>query len=293
MKDLYVHLIADAIRERTGLEMPNLENILSYGSFILPILAAICVLYLYHVLYVSPKIKRIRNKYELIRESEEDNSIDLRAFSASIFLTVFIGVILYSGYKDKFSPAIPGPQKYTELRRLSALELRERALKVSRKLDDLDQQYLARRKVIQTQFDGAKETFNRDTKEFEQKKFEYDTALKTCSTFPFGIRPLPLVGQSGLGVPLSGESPMAEQSCSVPSMPIPPTAPRFPVISVDSQWREETESIREEAAAVWEELRHRTGNYIQFFYVPSNYNDESSGIAERAKLIEDEANKLH
>jgi hypothetical protein len=64
-KDMYIHPIAEQVREWTGFEMPRLENIISYVSFMLPLLAAISTVYLYHQLYVKRLIRNIENQISI------------------------------------------------------------------------------------------------------------------------------------------------------------------------------------------------------------------------------------
>jgi hypothetical protein len=292
-KDLYVGPIADEARHVTGLSMPKLETILSYASFSLPLLAAISTLYLYHIFYVNPLLRKIKAEYQPIRESEQRNPIDLKAIAAVLFLVCFVPAVLYAGYVDRFRAPILSPAKYTEFHHLPNLELRERALNISNKLNELDRKYLSRQGELKNQYDKDSAEFSRATIEFDKKKEEYDRAVQAC---PLGGIPFHFPSSSitpGSSSITAGSTAVVPLPCTPPAMPSPPSAPKFPVVSVDAQWKVEIDKVQEEAAAIWEELRHREGGYTLFFTVPSNYNLGTSRISVASKSLEDAANRLH
>src|ERR1700722_11787252 len=89
-KDLYVHPIAEEIREGTGFKMEHLETFLSYGAFVLPLLAALSTLYLYHKVYMASEVRKIKAKYQSIRDLDEKTKIDFKVIAATIVLILFI-----------------------------------------------------------------------------------------------------------------------------------------------------------------------------------------------------------
>jgi len=288
-KDLYVHPIAEAIREATGSKMPRLEIILSYAAFLLPLLAAVSALYLYHKLYLAKETRELKVKYQYIRDADEREPINLKMIAAMIFLIIFIPGVLYTGYKDKFTAPLLPALKYSELSHLSNLELRDRALRVSQKLSDLVKQYVARQDGITAEYRKARLAYDDADTEFQRKKTDYENAVRTCPYLPLGQSPL---GPFNQGIVVQPSIGVIQPTCSIPSVPVPPQEPHYPVIPVDSQWKDETEKTEEEAAAIWEELRHRAGGYTNFFEVPSTYNDKSSVLSESAKSLAETANRL-
>ena len=113
-------------------------------------------------------------------------------------------------------------------------------------------------------------------------------AVRNCSGI-FISRPTFPIDQKGTGLIVT----TPEQSCSTPAVPTPPQEPKFPEVTVDLTWQAEAEKAQEEAAAIWEELRHRAGGYTRFFDVPLNYNARNSHISDMATSLEKSANKLH
>src|SRR6266403_4920044 len=107
---IFIAWIADGLREYTGLELPRLETVLTYVSFLTPLLAAGAALYLYHKAYLPTVIRR----YQPVREGRR--RVDWRSYFAALFVFAFVAVVGYAGYVDQFRPAIPGPSKYLELR---------------------------------------------------------------------------------------------------------------------------------------------------------------------------------
>jgi hypothetical protein len=128
---IFISWIADGLREYTGLELPRLETILTYISFLMPLLAAGAAMYLYHKAYLPTVISR----YQPVREGRR--RVDWRSYFAALFLFALVAAVGYAGYIDQFRPAIPGATKYLELRHLPNPELRERAFAVAEKLRDL------------------------------------------------------------------------------------------------------------------------------------------------------------
>jgi hypothetical protein len=276
---MFIGWIADGIREYTGWELPRLETVLTYISFLMPLLAAAAAMYLYHKAYLATVISR----YQPVREG--GRRVDLRSWLAGLFLAVFVIGVGYAGYVDQFRPAIPGPTKYLELRHLPNPELRERAFTVAGKLRDLSTKYAARQSEINGQYKKDKDEFDRQNAKYEEAKADYDHARTSC--FSIGG----LTGTPPLLVPNLYASPAT--TCPTSGPPSPPKAPSYPVVSVDPVWSAEAEKVQEEAAAVWEEIHHRFGGYSRFFDMPRNYNPGSRDLSESAKALEENANKLH
>src|ERR1700730_6345890 len=107
---IFIAWIADGVREYTGLELPRLETILTYISFLMPLLAAAAAMYLYHKAYLPTVIRR----YQPVRDGRQ--RVDWRSYFAALFLLAFVVAVGYAGYVDQFRPGIPGPAKYVELR---------------------------------------------------------------------------------------------------------------------------------------------------------------------------------
>jgi hypothetical protein len=179
-KDLYIHPIAEEVREYTGFKMPSLEVMISSIFYSLPLFAAVSTLYMYHKFYVSKVIREIKIQHQPIREQNGAFHFGWKALMSMCFLVLFIPSVIFVGYKDKFKREIPGPIKYTDLHRLPALDLRERALNVSAKLNILDQQYISKLNELKKQYDKDLADFDRATKEFQTKKSEYDIAIQNC-----------------------------------------------------------------------------------------------------------------
>ena len=278
-KDIFLHPIAEDLSQRWGLRMPTVETIISSASIAVPFLAAIRTLYLYRAMYLATDN---RQNLALIREHRDDTTFEkiLQATKTIVSLLVvggFVIAVLVAGYKEKFGPKIPSPSEYAELHRLPPLELRDRAFAVADKLNRLDRQYDAERGKLQKQYDAAKEKYDHDKADFEQKQSAYETAVRSCPVL------------NGFGA-LSGN--LGQPSCTVPPIPDRPQEPQFPVVAVDMEWMNSSGSAEVEAAAIWEELLHRQGKYTRFFLIPKNYNNQDSHIAYYAKQLTDEANKL-
>jgi hypothetical protein len=277
-KEIIIQPIAEEISRRTGFKMPTIENIISSASIVVPILAAICTLYLYHAVYEATDRRNI-----LIREHVQDAGFRtilsrIKTAVATLFLVAFIGAVLVAGYKENFGPPIPGPALYTDLHRLPALELRSRALAVGDRLYKLNQQYNDARAILAKQYATAVDKYNQEMTDFHQKQAAYEQAVRSCAIPSLSLTGPPLFGQ--------------QQTCNTPPIPDKPQEPQFPQVIVDSQWTIRALAAEVEAAAIWEELMHRQGGYTQFFSVPDNYNDENSHIRDYAKELESEANKL-
>jgi len=270
---IFIAWIADGLREYTGLELPRLETVLTYVSFLMPLLAAGAALYLYHKAYLPTVIRR----YQPVREGRR--RVDWRSYFAALFLFAFVAVVGYAGYVDQFRPAIPGPSKYLELRHVANPELRERAFTVAGKLRDISKKYVARQTEINGQYKKDKDEFDRQNAEYEKAKAEYDRAKLSC----FG------------GLSITGPSPLIPPTpCPASGPPSsPPKAPSYPVVSVDPAWATDAEKVQEESAAVWEEMHHRFGGYARFFDIPRNYNSENRDFSVPAKVLEENANRLH
>jgi hypothetical protein len=294
---IFISWIADGLREYTGLELPRLETILTYISFLMPLLAAGAAMYLYHKAYLPTVISR----YQPVREGRR--RVDWRSYFAALFLFALVAAVGYAGYIDQFRPAIPGATKYLELRHLPNPELRERAFAVAEKLRDLSKKYVARQSEINGQYKKDKEDFERQNAEYEKAKAEYDRAKLSCfGGFSITGTP-PLISPSQSASPSSSSSPSVLPSItSLPSLTPcpasgppspPPRAPLYPVVSVDPAWAAEAEKVQQEAAAVWEEMHHRFGGYARFFDIPRNYNPENRDFSVSAKALEENANRLH
>jgi hypothetical protein len=106
-KDLYIHPIAEYIREKTGLNVSLLETALWYSSFTLPFLAAFAVLYLYHLWYVMPQLREIERKSSLVSPVEERRQSVAMPIVSSAFLVAFIVGMIYIGYNDRFAATVP------------------------------------------------------------------------------------------------------------------------------------------------------------------------------------------
>lgn len=269
---MFVAWIADGIREYTGLELPRLETVLGYISFLMPLLAAGAAMYLYHKAYVPTVIR----KYQPIREGTR--RIEWRSYFAGLFLFSFVVGVAYAGYVDQFRPAIPGPTKYLELRHLPNAELRERAFAVAGKLHNLSKEYEARQSEINSQYEKEKAEFDKHTSDYEQAKEEYEKAKVACP-----------------GPSSSGGLILALPTCTPPAGPPSPPgeAPSYPVVSVEPAWAAQAQKVEEEAGAVWEEMHHRFGGYVPIFDVPQNYNPGPNHLSEWASALEDNANQLH
>ena len=287
-KDLYVHPIADEVRELTGWEMPKLEIILSYITFIFPLLAVIATLYLYHHLYVAGKIRQIEKKYQIARPVDTPTAANLKVVSSIVFLLLFIPAVLYAGYVDRFKVPIPGPKRYTELRRLPDPQLRERAFSISGILSDLEHQYNERRREASSEYQKNRNAYDVEKTKYDKELETYQRAKSAC---PYGLNSgIPLFGYDPTNTSLSQ---YGFTTCQIPAEPTAPPVPSFPVVMTDPQWLTKATTAQEEAAAVWEELHHRFGGYVQFFTVPRNYNADSPNFSQSRKLLEDLANKLH
>lgn len=286
-KDIIIHPIAEEISAKLGLKVPTLETIISYISFVLPVLAAVCTLYLYHVIYDATQgqqVALIREKTHLSLWSKTKTVISV------VFLTVFVVAVLIGGYRE--NKEITVLLKYDDLHKLPNLELRERALTVGNKLNELAEQFGVRKDELESEYKKAMDKYSEDEAEFERKKTDYENAARTCP--PYGIQMPSGNLSSGLsGLVSPGLSILGQQPCTIPPVPTPPSRPEFPTVKVDLQWQAQMQSAQEEAAAIWEELRHRSGGYTQFFDIPSTYNERRSAISGPARSLMDAANKLH
>ena len=116
-KDIVIHPIAEEASKRLNLTVPTIETIISSASLAVPFLAAICTLYLYHVIYRATDEGA---RYALIREHVEILRLariwsGTKTVIAALVLIVFIGAVLIAGWKENFGPQIPGPLRYTDL----------------------------------------------------------------------------------------------------------------------------------------------------------------------------------
>jgi hypothetical protein len=282
---LYAHPVAEWIKEKTGLSIPDAEFIMSYISFILPLLAAVATLYLYHRVYLSSLINAQRKKYELIRAAEEERiPIDWKGYVAIAFLLFFIPAVLYAGYISRFADNIPAPIRYREIAHLSNLDLRNRAFSVSQKIRDLFERYDTRRHEVNVQYDKAMAKFTDENSRYEKAKAEYNAA---CPSGQFTLSTRPLI----LGTP--ADSWPNTLDCMAKAVPQPPPKPSYPEVSVDQEWSRRAKEVQEEAAAVWGELYHRLGTYPKFFDLPTNYNPDATDIRPYGNKLENIANQLH
>src|SRR5262245_45750118 len=71
---IFVGWIADGIRESTGLELPRLETVLTYISFLMPLFAAGAAMYLYHKAYLPTVI----SQHQPVREG--GRQLDWRSY---------------------------------------------------------------------------------------------------------------------------------------------------------------------------------------------------------------------
>jgi hypothetical protein len=213
-------------------------------------------------------------------------------------LSIYVLAVAYAGFVDQFRPAIPGPTKYVELRNLRNPELRERAFTVAGKLDDLSKKYVARQSEINGQYRKDKEEFDKKNDEYEKAKAEYDRAKASCfSIGGLSITSIPpIIAPSLSASPSLGQLPSISSSsttCPTTGPQPPPRAPSPPVVSVEPGWAAEAETVQEEAAAVWQEVHHRFGTYARFFDIPRNYSPSNRDLSESAKLLKENANRLH
>lgn len=289
-KDIIIHPIAEEISAAIGLKVPTIETIISSVSIVVPFLAAICTMYLYHLIYDATQSRR----FALIRESAPTTlGTKIKTWVSVFFLAAFVVAVLVGGYRARREVALP--LKYVELRKLPNLELRERALAIGNRLNELSDQYGARQDELENEYRKAMNKYSEDHAEFERKKTDYENAARTCQPYSSGIQ-MPSstlsLGSSGLvGIPNSNL--LGQPTCTIPPVPTPPARPEFPAVKVDAQWQAQMQSVQEEAAAIWEELRHRAGGYTQFLTVPSTYSERRSTMSGPARLLMDTANKLH
>lgn len=306
IRDLYVHPIAEFIRDKSGVTMPKLETYLFTLSLSLPFWAAISAFYLYHRFCVYFIRKEVIAKHMFIIANESRPSINVVSILSILALLIFVSSVLYAECRDMLAAKIPGPSRFTEIRRLSSLALRDRALTVARDLRDLDQGYSTRRRQLESIYERDRHDFETKLAEFKDKETAFEQAIIICNQ---GIAPIlgltpapPTPAPTSGGFVFSNQPSQipSEQSTTTPASPgdCPPSRPdrpseaKFPEVLTDPQWNASLDKKREEAAAVWEELRHRNGTYIQFLDVPENYNNPDSGLNGDAKLLEDYANKL-
>jgi hypothetical protein len=277
-KDIAIHSLSEFIARRFNIQVPEVETVIEKIWFVVPIVAAIATLYLYHIvqslLTPAPQPVRIKENRSGIRAA-----IDLiSGIAAFIIVGGFIISVIYFGWHSEYISTLP----YKELRYISDDDLRHRAFSVSGKLRALSIQYKERQDEINAQYEKDLVPYKKEKAQYDQEKTEYDNARTAC---PLGYsydwtRPLTTLP---LGTP-----------CKIPNPPgNEPRPPSPPVFRVDQQWASQATKMQEEAAAVWEELHHRLGGYIEFFEVPGNYNSDSSHLQESMKRLEVLANKLY
>jgi hypothetical protein len=291
-KDIAIHSLSEFIARRFNIQVPEVETVIEKIWFVVPIVAAIATLYLYHIaqslLTPAPQPVRIQENRSKIR-----TTIDLiSGIAAFIIVGGFIISVIYFGWHSEYVSALP----YKELRYLSDDDLRHRAFSVSEKLRALSSQYAERQSEINAQYEKDLVPYKKEKAQYDQDKAEYDKARTSCPsgyTYDAPHYSSTLLGTQSSTPSLAFPS-ILGKPCKIPNPPgNEPRPPSRPVFKVDQQWVSQATTAQEESAAVWEELHHRLGRYVEFFEVPRNYNSNSSHPQESAKQLEDLANKLH
>jgi hypothetical protein len=279
VQDFIVRYLTDALIKFIGINVPEVEIVISWAWIAMPFLAAIATLYLYHVvqkIFFAP-VPFIRETQNISRW--QSFFLVAKTVSAIIVLTSIVGAVLYAEYRDY---RVPGPTRFREIAHLSNYELRERAFTVSNKLRDLSEQYNQKLKGISAEYDIARAQYDKERTKYDNAREEYERAKAACPLgYTYGPPTLPDLGN------------ILGKACTLPNAPTPPSPPAFPVFGVDPHWAAEAELTQEEAAAVWEEIHHRLGGYTEFFDLPKTYKPASLNFSGPAKRLEDIANRLH
>ena len=257
-KEFVVSKLTDAAADYLGMSTLSAASMVSALWTLLPFLAAIALLSLYHSLnrlvFPPPQAPVV--------ESPSNRSI-LRRFREAVLLIIlaaFVAAVLVAGYHAHSTSA--DKLSYHLLTQLNNYELRERAFQVAAKIDEIRVEYVTRQEEVYASFNKALEGWTKDSAEYDKRLAEYNTWLQS---HPFG-------GMSSLS--LMGQSPPPQTTQPPPPGSPPGPRPEPPVITVDREWQRQAEEVQEEAAAVWEEIAHRLGHYPALFQIPTTYMPE-------------------
>jgi hypothetical protein len=239
-EDFVIHSLTNAAIKIFGLQVPEAERIISWAWAVMPFLAAVATLYLYHMaqmLFFSPT-PLIREKSNVTRwQSFVLATKPVVAISTLIF---FVGAVLYTGYHDDHSA---GPVRFREIAHLSNYELRERAFTVSHELRVLSQQYNERLKTIPAAYDSEKPKYDEQGTQYETDEAEYRKAKAACPfgyTYDFPTTALlnePQASSPTANLPLYSSPSIfgTSKPCALPDAPTPPSPHSFPIYGVDPQ----------------------------------------------------------
>jgi hypothetical protein len=129
VKHIFYQWIAEGIASETGLKMPKIQFVIGLISYLIPFLATVATFILYYrfVKYIEPPPSI----------AVKSDRIDVSTPLLVLFLAAFVGITIYSGYRNGFSSSAFLPAQYSEIRYLSNQDLRERGLSVAIRLGDL------------------------------------------------------------------------------------------------------------------------------------------------------------
>jgi hypothetical protein len=274
--------LTDWVAERLGMNTATVDSALRIIVPILPFVAALALLMLYHSVgefLLPPKqtmVREARTPYSILRAAKD--ALGLAC------LAVFVVWVLYAEY-SYVRPA--GDRlRFHDIAQLSSYDLRERAFHVAAEMETLQAQYTARRDEIFAPYNKQHDQWTRDSQAYDKAKSDYDTwhAANRFNSLIYS----PSLGQSSLFGQTSSTAPNPE-----PPVPISPgPEPQSPLVTVDRDWQQKAEAVQEEAAAVWEEISHRLGFYPRLFQVPSTYRPDNE-LGRQVTRLRDMANSLH
>jgi hypothetical protein len=275
-KEFAVSRLTDAAAEYLGMSTLSAASMAGVLWTLLPFLAAMALLTLYHSLnrlaFPPPQAP--------VMESPSNRSIlgRVRDGVSLIFLVAFVGAVLFAGYHVQ--PPSADKLPYRQLTQLNNSELRERAFLVAAKIEIIEVEYVTRQDEIHASFSKALEGWNKESTEYEKRLAEYNAWQQA---HPFGGLPsLSLLGQS---------PPPQTTQPPYPGSP-PGPKPEPPVVTVDGEWLRKAAKVQEEAAAVWEEISHRLGHYPMLYQIPTTYMPEEN-LGKTEGRLRELANSLH